>query len=65
MWLQTTKGKEYWYMYADWFIPGKTIYLGKAKWWEVILNELFGYQPETNKVINRTADRRKKNCLKL
>ena len=59
MWLQKSKGKYYWYDYRDYieietesgttrFYRARTKcrYVRPAKWWEVILNKLFGWQPK-------------------
>ena len=56
MWLQKSKGKYYWYeckkgwkktqIGAIYLGPAGHQYLRPAKWWEVILNKLFGWQPK-------------------
>ena len=50
MWLQKSKGKYYWYEFAPANIYNNfesgPFYVRPAKWWEVILNKLFGWQPK-------------------
>ena len=54
MWIQKNnrKGKYYWYEYSQWdiykycYAKRTTRYLRPAKWWEVILNKLFKWQPK-------------------